>query len=65
MRHSFYYNLKLMAISRQEGVSVLAQSGKDPAHPVLVVFVAVVSRLCGEYSPALHHSPETTDHREI
>ena len=54
-----------MAISRQEGVSVLAQSGKDPAHPVLVVFVAVVSRLCGEHGPALHHSPETTDHREI
>ena len=52
-------------VDGQESVGVLTQPGQDSAHPVLVVFVAVVSRLCGEHSPALRHSPETTDHREI
>ena len=40
-------------VDGQESVGVLAQPGQDPAHPVLVVFVAVVSRLGREDCPGL------------
>ena len=51
-------------VDGQEGVGVLAQPGQDPAHPVLVVFIAVVSGLGSEDCPALHHTVNTSNTRD-
>ena len=51
-------------VDGQEGVGHLAQPGQHSAHPVLVVFVAVVSWLGREHCPALNNSVHRSETRE-